>query len=137
MTKSCAAHKGRERDPGRGAALALHGGGAHGAFTWGVLDRLLDEGPEIHAICGVSSGALVGAMLAPRVVRDGRNGACAALRALLGDLIAPAGHFPENSDRDPVIQLTPDTAVGGYHCLTSHTPAAHRVATRNSVQPCA
>ncbi|MGL5890052.1 MAG: patatin-like phospholipase family protein, partial [Bacteroidia bacterium] len=38
--------------------LALQGGGAHGAFTWGVLDRLL-EVPEIVAegICGTSAGA--------------------------------------------------------------------------------
>ncbi|MDM7255943.1 MAG: patatin-like phospholipase family protein [Paracoccus sp. (in: a-proteobacteria)] len=44
--------------------LALQGGGAHGAFTWGVLDRLLDE-PwlEIAAVTGTSAGALNGAAL--------------------------------------------------------------------------
>ncbi len=44
--------------------LALQGGGAHGAFTWGVLDRLLDD-PEIEiaAISGTSAGALNGAAL--------------------------------------------------------------------------
>ena len=42
--------------------LALQGGGAHGAFTWGVLDRLLlDEGVEIAGISGTSAGALNGA----------------------------------------------------------------------------
>ena len=47
-----------------GINLALQGGGAHGAFTWGVLDRLLDE-PwiEIAAISGTSAGALNGAAL--------------------------------------------------------------------------
>ncbi len=38
--------------------LALQGGGAHGAFTWGVLDRLLqDDGIEIAAISATSAGA--------------------------------------------------------------------------------
>ena len=42
--------------------LALQGGGAHGAFTWGVLDRFLDEEDiEISAISGTSAGALNGA----------------------------------------------------------------------------
>lgn len=44
--------------------LALQGGGAHGAFTWGVLDRLLDEDwLEIAGISGTSAGALNGAAL--------------------------------------------------------------------------
>ena len=38
--------------------LALQGGGAHGAFTWGALDRLLDEDDlEIAGISGTSAGA--------------------------------------------------------------------------------
>ena len=42
--------------------LALQGGGAHGAFTWGVLDRLLEEeGLEIAAISGTSA-AMVSSM---------------------------------------------------------------------------
>ncbi|RJL00534.1 patatin-like phospholipase family protein [Paracoccus aestuarii] len=44
--------------------LALQGGGAHGAFTWGVIDRLLDEEwLEIGGISGTSAGALNGAAL--------------------------------------------------------------------------
>jgi NTE family protein len=43
--------------------LALQGGGSHGAFTWGVLDRLLDDdGLDIGAISGTSAGALNGAV---------------------------------------------------------------------------
>jgi len=39
--------------------LALQGGGSHGAFTWGVLDRLLEEDDiEIAAISGTSAGAM-------------------------------------------------------------------------------
>ncbi|MEM1429244.1 MAG: patatin-like phospholipase family protein [Pseudomonadota bacterium] len=52
--------------------LALQGGGAHGAFTWGVLDRLLDEADiEIAAISGTSAGALNGAALKAGLVADG------------------------------------------------------------------
>lgn len=44
--------------------LALQGGGAHGAFTWGVLDVLLqDEDIEIAGITGTSAGAMNGAAL--------------------------------------------------------------------------
>lgn len=56
--------------------LALQGGGAHGAFTWGVLDRLLEEdGIEIAAISGTSAGALNAAALKAGFVRGGRDGA--------------------------------------------------------------
>jgi NTE family protein len=41
----------------RRVSLALQGGGAHGAFTWGVLDRLLEEDElEIAGISGTSAG---------------------------------------------------------------------------------
>ncbi|HTB45060.1 MAG TPA: patatin-like phospholipase family protein [Acetobacteraceae bacterium] len=82
MTKSCATKKTAERGPGQGVALALQGGGAHGAFTWGVLDRLLEEGLRMDAICGVSSGALIGAMLVQGWVRDGADGARAEMAEL-------------------------------------------------------
>lgn len=56
--------------------LALQGGGAHGAFTWGVLDRLLeDERLEIAAISGTSAGAMNGAALKSGLVAGGRDGA--------------------------------------------------------------
>ncbi|MCE8511674.1 patatin-like phospholipase family protein [Ruegeria pomeroyi] len=60
--------------------LALQGGGAHGAFTWGVLDRLLDEADvEVAAITGTSAGALNGAAFKAGMVAGGRAGARAAL----------------------------------------------------------
>ncbi|CUX81174.1 MAG: NTE family protein [Roseibaca calidilacus] len=63
--------------------LALQGGGAHGAFTWGVLDRLLQEDDiEIAAISGTSAGALNAAALKAGMVQDGRAGGRAALDAL-------------------------------------------------------
>lgn len=56
--------------------LALQGGGAHGAYTWGVLDRLLEEKDiEISAISGTSAGALNGAALKAGMITGGRQGA--------------------------------------------------------------
>jgi NTE family protein len=52
--------------------LALQGGGAHGAFTWGVLDRLLaDERIEVEAIVGTSAGAMNAAILADGLAAGG------------------------------------------------------------------
>jgi NTE family protein len=60
--------------------FALQGGGAHGAFTWGVLDRLLEE-PwlRIDGISGTSAGAMNAAVLVDGYVKNGANGARAAL----------------------------------------------------------
>ena len=60
--------------------LALQGGGAHGAFTWGVLDRILeDDRIEIAAISGTSAGAMNGAALKAGMIKGGRDGARANL----------------------------------------------------------
>lgn len=57
-------------------ALALQGGGAHGAFTWGVLDRLLEDGRmNINAITGTSAGAMNAAVLAQGFTQNGPDGA--------------------------------------------------------------
>ena len=45
-------------------SLALQGGGSHGAFTWGVLDRLLEAGLDIEGISGTSAGAMNAVALA-------------------------------------------------------------------------
>lgn len=60
--------------------LALQGGGAHGAFTWGVLDRLLEE-PwlRIDGISGTSAGAMNAVVLVDGLARGGADGARAAL----------------------------------------------------------
>jgi len=63
--------------------VALQGGGAHGAFTWGVLDRLLeDERVAIEGISGTSAGAMNGAALAQGWIDGGSEGARAALDRL-------------------------------------------------------
>ena len=52
--------------------LALQGGGAHGAFTWGVLDYLLEDGRlDIEGISGASSGAMNAVMLTDGLARGG------------------------------------------------------------------
>ena len=63
--------------------LALQGGGSHGAFTWGVLDRLLeDERIDIEGISGASSGAVNAVVLAHGFIVNGRDGARQALKDL-------------------------------------------------------
>lgn len=60
--------------------LALQGGGAHGAFTWGVLDRILEDGRlAIAGISGTSAGAMNAVAVADGYTRDGPEGARAAL----------------------------------------------------------
>src|SRR5512134_3926344 len=60
--------------------FALQGGGAHGAFTWGVLDRLLEE-PwlRIDGVSGTSAGAMNAAVLIDGHAEGGAEGARAAL----------------------------------------------------------
>ena len=62
--------------------FALQGGGSHGAFTWGVLDRLLEE-PwlQIDGISGTSAGAMNAAVLSDGYAEGGAEGGRAALKA--------------------------------------------------------
>jgi NTE family protein len=62
--------------------LALQGGGAHGAFTWGVLVRLLEAEIRIEGISGASAGALNAVVLASGWLRGGAAGAVRALDEL-------------------------------------------------------
>ena len=60
--------------------LALQGGGAHGAFTWGVLDRIMESDRiEIAAISGTSAGAMNAVVLADGIMAGGKEGAREAL----------------------------------------------------------
>ncbi|GAB1363565.1 patatin-like phospholipase family protein [Rhodobacter sp.] len=77
----------------RRISLALQGGGAHGAFTWGVLDRILEDGRlEIAAISGTSAGALNGAALKAGLVAGGPEAARKTLRELW-EKVADIGDF--------------------------------------------
>ena len=80
--------------------FALQGGGAHGAFTWGVLDRLLEE-PwlRIDGISGTSAGAMNAAVLVVGYAENGANGARAALenfwrRVARAALLSPLRRTP-------------------------------------------
>ena len=68
--------------PARTVSLALQGGGAHGAFQWGVLDRLLEYGAlEVHSITAASAGAMNAVALVSGMVEGGRDGARKTLEA--------------------------------------------------------
>jgi NTE family protein len=63
-------------------SLALQGGGAHGAFAWGVIDRLLEDGRlEIKAITGASAGAMNAVVVAAGLTEGGVSAARARLEA--------------------------------------------------------
>ncbi len=65
----------------KSVSLALQDGGAHGAFTWGVLDHLLEDGRlSIEAITGTSAGALNAVVLLEGWVEGGPEGARAQQR---------------------------------------------------------
>ena len=87
--------------------LALQGGGAHGAFTWGVLDRLLEAGRfRFAAVSGTSAGAVNLAVMLTGLQRGGPEVARAHLRRLwlkVARLAAPIGRMPA-----PMVELTAD-----------------------------
>jgi NTE family protein len=94
--------------------LALQGGGSHGAFTWGVLDRLLEE-PwlQVEAISGTSAGAMNAAVLASGWAEGGAAGARKALDAYW-DRVARAAVFSP-------LQRTPIDRMLGRWSL-DHSP---------------
>jgi NTE family protein len=93
--------------------LALQGGGSHGGFTWGVLDRLLEEpGLKIDAISGTSAGAMNAAVLADGWIMGGASGARAALDAYWERVASAAAFSP--------LQRTPlDRVLGRWTLDTS------------------
>jgi NTE family protein len=74
--------------------LALQGGGSHGAFTWGVLDRLLEE-PDLRfaGVSGTSAGALNAGVLATGMARGGASAAREALGAFWRDVASTGACF--------------------------------------------
>ena len=88
--------------------IALQGGGAHGAFTWGVLDRLLqDERLRLDGISGTSAGAMNAVVLAHGYHGGGREGARRALHDFW-KAVSDAARFS-------LLQRTPlDRALGRW-----------------------
>src|SRR5262252_5652009 len=95
--------------------LALQGGGAHGAFTWGVLDRLLEEAwLTIEAISGTSAGAMNAAVMAAAHAKGGNDGARQALEAFWRRVSEAAAFSPLR--RSPI-----DVLLGRWSL--DHSPA--------------
>lgn len=76
MMSGTAFLNGLRRNPARRLNLALQGGGAHGAFTWGVLDALLEDPRiEFDGLSGSSAGAMNALVFANGWIKGGRDGA--------------------------------------------------------------
>jgi NTE family protein len=104
--------------------LALQGGGTHGAFTWGVLERLLeDERIEFEAVSGTSAGAVNAAVFVQGLCEGGRQGARAALDRVWRDAAARLAVSP--------LQNTPiERAIWGHDLTWSVAYQAFETLTR-------
>lgn len=92
--------------------LALQGGGSHGAFTWGVLDRLLEEKTiSLAGISGTSAGACNAVLVAEGLVEGGPEQARAQLEGFWR-LVAKAGAYSP-------FQRTPWDQLSGQYTLDS------------------
>lgn len=99
--------------------LALQGGGSHGAFSWGVLDRLLeDETLTFAGISGTSAGAINAAVMASGFAHGGCAGARAALSAFWQDTSRSGSPFsPVDSANLGGFELD---RLPGYQWLSSY-----------------
>ena len=104
--------------------LALQGGGAHGAYTWGILDKLLDDDRiELAAVSGTSAGAMNAAALADGLTSGGAEGARQQLQDFWQAIGRLAGPLPWL--RDPLA-----VARGDWNLETSPVFHAFGLATR-------
>ena len=97
--------------------LGLQGGGALGAYTWGVLDRILeDERLEIAAVSGASAGAMNGVVLVEGLAEGGRDGARDALRRFWTGIAAAgrANPFRRTPLEAMLGQWTPSWAAASF-----------------------
>jgi len=77
--------------------LALQGGGSHGAYTWGILDRLLEEKDiEIHGVSGTSAGAMNAVVLSDGFRKGGREGAKESLHNFWEEISAMSAFMNPN-----------------------------------------
>ena len=93
----------RARAPDNAPVLvdfALQGGGSHGAFTWGVLDRALEEPwMQLEGISGTSAGAMNAAVLADGYAVGGAEGAREALEKFWRKVSDAARFSPSSAAR--------------------------------------
>jgi predicted acylesterase/phospholipase RssA len=132
-------------------SLALQGGGAHGAFTWGVLDALLEDGRiAVEAIAGASAGAMNAVVMVEGWLEGGIDGARSALetfwrrvsvdgslsltqRGLLSRMLG----FWSNSALTDVVALrsVPDEAAQ-YQSFAGRDRRAHQLRSRARLHGC-
>ncbi len=127
------------RGPGRrnanhkGINIALQGGGAHGAFTWGVLDKLFeDDRLWIDAISGTSAGAMNTVVAAHGMHENGAIGAREKLREFWTEVSRAAQFSP--MQRSPWAKATGSWSLEsspGYHWMNF----AQRVASPYDLNP--
>jgi NTE family protein len=104
--------------------LALQGGGSHGAFSWGVLDRLLEDPRiEIEAITGASAGAMNAVALAAGYADGDREEARSALRQFWNGVLEEARTSPLR--RSPL-----ETLLGGWNLDASPAYVMFDLVTR-------
>lgn len=110
-------------------SLALQGGGSFGAFTWGVLDRLLEDGRvAIKDISGTSAGALTAVALADGLAKGGPD----AARAKLAELWQAVG---QEGDRAALFLQNPVQRWAGERNLDRHTTWPALDGFRRAVAP--
>lgn len=115
--------------------LALQGGGAHGAFTWGVLDYILEDGRlKIAGVSGTSAGAMNAVALAAGYTRGGPEGARAALDHFWGSISEGAKSSPLR--RTPFDMLTGNWSLENnpfYHVMDalSHVASPYQLNPMN------
>lgn len=113
-----------ESSSGKPLSLALQGGGAHGAFTWGVVDRLLQEETlVISGISGTSAGAMNAVVMASGLACGGPQQARAALTRFWRD-ISRDGHM------SPLQRTAFDRLMGNWSLANNPAYMALDVASR-------
>lgn len=104
-------------------SLALQGGGAHGAFTWGVLDRLVEQRDlDIRAITATSAGAMNAAAFAAGFAKDGPDGARQSLERfwrLISEKGAPFAAFSWASSPFTALPFGPFQAAMAFTSIAS------------------
>ncbi len=120
--------------------LALQGGGSHGAFTWGVLDRLLEEERlDIEGISGTSAGAMNAAIFAQGCAKGGRQGAKAELDRFWHKVAELARFSPVHRLRDLLAEHLDVAAIQAcdplkiFICATNVETGHARVFMRHDV----
>lgn len=127
--------------PATGTVLALQGGGAHGAFTWGALDYLFEQGLRFDAVTGVSSGGIVGTMAVQGMVQSGPQGAREAISRLWtmvmdGNLLGNFPNTPFDWMWETTKMMSTDFAWSGFtNALRMFDPAMLNPLQQNPLEP--